>query len=134
MLKRSKKTNLCNKKIKISRKIREKYFPLIKLISTLKNNEQRDILYEILPNQALDVLCEFLYNAAYSQKCARITRRVRLKNKFDKTTIANLKLLCRSRSNKKRRHAVKQAGGAIGAILGAALPALISLISGLVKK
>ena len=112
----------------VSKKWKKKYFPLMELI-VKSNKPQRDSLLKLLPENAVDVLCECIYNGIGKQnkKALKIMKKEN-PDMFDKTGRAKLRYLCNTQSTKMRRRKAIQSGGAIATILATVLPILASLI------
>lgn len=88
-----------------------------------------------LNDQAIDVLCECIYNSIYTDLNISKSKKKRIKKFFtNKKALHNLKLI----TNKttpiiKKRKALNQEGKGIGAILGIVAPLISSLISSFTK-
>lgn len=116
---------------KISKLKYKRYLPLLKVLKNVSDN-QREVLLKHLDSESTDIICECIYNCIHSpDQIPKATRR-KLKDSLPKEKQSLRYLAKKSKSNcpKKRRQHLVQSGKGIGAILGALVPIVSSLLFG----
>jgi hypothetical protein len=111
--------------------ISNKDLPLIRVLSKLK---QEDItpLIDVLPDDALEIICECVYNVLHTDLKLSAKKKSHLK-KFIKTNCSAHQLQKISKKSipiSKRKKALKQEGKGLPLLLGAAIPFLMDLFMG----
>ena len=89
-----------------------------------------------LNDNAINVLCECIYNSIYTDLKIPQNKKRKIKDHFaNQKSLQNLKFITnKTTSLAKKRKALHQEGKGIGAILGAVVPLITSLFSGFAKK
>ena len=106
---------------------------LLSLIKKLRV-EDRQKLIKHLDSDAIDTLCECVYNLINEDLGLSRAKISKLKQKLEPSK-RNLRFVAnKSNSVTKRRKVLSQEGEGLGLILSAAIPLISSLISGLTKK
>ena len=106
----------------------KKNLPLLQYLATGKPRIVNAIVKEADP-QVMKAICECAHNVLKGNVPLSKSQFSKLKRHRK-----HLHLLTDKKVSQKRKKKVLQTGGFIGALLGAALPALASVIGGLIRK
>lgn len=114
---------------------REKYYKLMNALKSIKSKD-RDLIIQHLDDQAIDDVCECVYNVIYTD--LNLSKATQLKIKrFIKTNCSKnrLKVITNKRAPlSKRKAAIRQEGGNIFMLIARALPFLYNTISSLIPS
>ena len=105
-----------------------KFKPLLELIAS-SSPQQRKILLQTLNEDAVDFICQCLYNTLHNLHSKMDPQeREHLKTSVAKDK-AKLRRVCRHNLDTKTRQKIlTQAGGSLGLIISAAIPIITSLL------
>ena len=109
-------------------KMSKKHFPLLQYLASGKPRIVRAIIKEADP-EVMKAICECAHNVLKGNVPMNKSQFTKLKRyRSHLHTLANKKV------SQKRKKKTLQTGGFLGALLGAAIPALASVIGGLIRK
>ena len=92
---------------------------------------------EIIPylnDETINILCEAIHNAVNTDLRISKAKKRKIIEKLKACGEKKIKTLCKKKTCIKQRRKYLQEGGFLGALLGAVIPTLVSLISGSVSK
>ena len=106
----------------------KKNLPLLQYLASGKPRIVRAIIKEADP-EVIKAICECAHNVLKGNVPLNKSQFTKLKRHR-----THLHLLANKKVSQKRKKKVLQSGGFLGALLGAAIPALASVIGGLIRK
>ncbi len=109
---------------------KKKFLPLLDVLRKLNAKEVSDVM-DFLTDDAIDHVCECVYNVLHTDLSLSGTKKARLKS-FIKSNCSVHRLKKISKKTlpvSKRRKALKQEGAGLGMLLASVIPFLINLFT-----